>query len=479
MMRMNWKRFVWISIFLLMNAACLKPKNEWPPINDQFDPELELNCWLAKLNAIAPAEGAPILLDSNWTIAVQVSANDATGNFYNQLVVEDSTAGISIQLNVASLYTQFPVGRKLYLKLQGLYIGNYHGTYQIGAAPYRDQNGQLQVSAIPEKWMAQYIIPATLLPARQPYVTSLKTLQANGLQFVNRLIRIDDIELVHPNVDITYADALSSTSILLQDCTGGQIVLRTSNYARFQSSATPWGKASFTAVYTVYNGVGQLAIRDTSDVVLTGVRCDGSLQTAPTLVSIDSLRKIYAGKDTILGNLMIKGVVTSDVVHGNFGSGNIIIQDAQKGIIVYFGMSAFNLPFLGDSVTLNVSGSTLTQYAGALEIKNIKTAQLRVWASNIDVAPIKLSIATLNTNFKLYESVLVKIEGAKIMGSSSTFLGNKTLNDGTGNILLYTSSAASFATQLAPSITKTFQGIATPYNTTNEIKIRNPIVDIY
>jgi hypothetical protein len=180
-----------------------------------------------------------------------------------------------------------------------------------------------------------------------------------------------------------------------------------------------------------------------------------------------------------LGNYQICGVVTSDITNNNFGTGNIIVQNEQKGIILYFGATGSDLPLLGDSVTINIAGSTLTQYAGALEIKNIKVDKIKVWSSGNDVLPVALTIATLNTHFKQFESVLIKISDAKIIGSAGVYSGNKTLSDGTGNIILYTSSAASFANQLAPSITKTFQGIAMPYNATNEIKIRNPSIDIY
>jgi hypothetical protein len=459
--------------------GCLKPKNEWPPMDVHHDPSLIVNFCLAKLNTLSPIEGAPIKIDSNWTIAVQVRADDASGNFYNQLIVEDSTAGIAVQLNASSLFTKYPIGRKLYLRLQGLYLGNYHGTYQIGSLPYRDQTGLLQVSGIPEKLMPQYVIPASIIGEIQPLTISLKELKVPRVDLVNRLLRIEDVELVHPYVDLFYADPLSTTSILLHDCMDNQIVLRTSNYARFQSVPTPFGKGAICGIYTLYNGIGQIAIRDTSDVQCGLIRCDGSQQTAPVLLSIDSIRKLYTGKDTVLGNYQICGVVTSDVMNNNFGTGNIIVQNAQKGIILYFGTTASDLPLLGDSVTINLSGSTLTQYAGALEIKNIKPAKLSICASGIEVLPIPVTIAKLNANFKQYESVLVKILAAKIIGSASVFSGNKTLSDGTGTIILYTSSAASFANQLAPSITKTFQGIATPYNTTNEIKIRNPIIDIY
>ena len=103
---------------------------------------------------------------------------------------------------------------------------------------------------------------------------------------------------------------------------------------------------------------------------------------------------------------------------------------------------------------------------------------MKILAKGKSISPIQLTIAALNTHFEQYESVLVKIINAKIT-STGNFGGAKTLSDATGNIILYTSYSATFANTAIPTITKTFQGIATPYNSTKEIKIRNPALDIY
>ncbi len=46
------------------------------------------------------------------------------------------------------------------------------------------------------------------------------------------------------------------------------------------------------------------------------------------------------------------------------------------------------------------------------------------------------------------------------MTTSGNYSGSKMINDGTGTIILYTASTATFASQAVPTITKTFQGIA-------------------
>ena len=53
------------------------------------------------------------------------------------------------------------------------------------------------------------------------------------------------------------------------------------------------------------------------------------------------------------------------------------------------------------------------------------------------------------------------------------------LNDGTGSITLYTATGATFAGTAVPTTPKTVVGIATPFTSGNEIKLRDPAIDVY
>ncbi|MBL7713475.1 MAG: hypothetical protein JNL13_13470 [Chitinophagaceae bacterium] len=472
------KRNTSLLFVLLLLAACLKQKNEWPDTLPAADPALPVNFTLQQLNALYPAEGAPLLLDSEQVAAVVIRANDASGNIFRQLILEDSTAGIALLLDEDKLDTRFPVGQKVYLRLKGLYLGNDHGTLQLGALPVADNAGLMQVTAVQPRAFASHIVTTNVVVPMSPLPVNMADLTEPRRELVNRLITIKEVELANPEQDRQYAERTAATNISIRDCQGAQIVLRTSNYARFQAYPTPYGKGSITAVYTVYDGVGQLAIRDTNDMQMAVVRCDGSTRQDPEFISIQALRKLYAGRDTLLGHLAIRGVVTSDAVNRNFGAGNIIVQDGASAVMIYFGNQAAGLPDLGDSVTVGLSGAVLTRYNGVLELKNSKAAQVSVVGKGKSVPPLTLTLAALHKRFAELESVLVKIADAKITNPGE-YGGNKTLKDATGTILLYTSNSAAFASTPVPTITKTFQGIVTPYDTTKELKIRNPLLDVY
>ena len=69
-------------------------------------------------------------IESNLVVKGYVSSSDYTGNFYKEFYMQDDienpTAGIKVSINQVDSYNQFNIGREVYVKLQGLYIGDLH-----------------------------------------------------------------------------------------------------------------------------------------------------------------------------------------------------------------------------------------------------------------------------------------------------------------------------------------------------------------
>lgn len=456
-------------------CACLRKPLQFP---DQEKYTMSANTRIEDLLDNVPEQGKPKKLDSFQTLFCRVSADDASGNFYEQLILEDSTGAINLQINESGLFRRFPSGSAVYLKTDGLYLGNNHGNLQVGGPPAPDNKSVLQVSKISSSKISKTIFPAAdslILPELQ---VRMEELNANPQKYCNRLITIPEVEWEDPLRDEKFGNELSSTNTIIKSCSGAKLSVRTSNYADFRSELLPIGSGNICGVFGVYDEEGQLQIRNRDDLKMTAARCDGTILPIPIEISMQALRHIYSGRDTTLPPVFLNAVVTSDDTHGNFGSGNIVLQQGQQGITMFFGSSVSGLPQLGDSVKIYLGGATLTSYNGALEIKNISLTKVKLLATGIPVTPITLTIAELNARFADLESVLVKIEYARV-ASGGKYSGNKTLSDGSGNIILYTSSYASFANDPIPSITKTYQGIVTPYGSTKEIKIRYPEIDIY
>ena len=69
-------------------------------------------------------------------IEAYVISSDEGGNFYKQLVIQDApenpTAAIVVQVDKNPLFTQYEFGRKVYIKLNGLSVGEDNGVIQLG-----------------------------------------------------------------------------------------------------------------------------------------------------------------------------------------------------------------------------------------------------------------------------------------------------------------------------------------------------------
>ncbi|NNC83720.1 MAG: DUF5017 domain-containing protein, partial [Flavobacteriales bacterium] len=62
----------------------------------------------------------------------------------------------------------------------------------------------------------------------------------------------------------------------IQDCSGNEVILRTSGFANFAGEQVPGRNGTITAIVGQFNDDMQLFIRDVDDLDFTELRCDGS-----------------------------------------------------------------------------------------------------------------------------------------------------------------------------------------------------------
>jgi len=285
------------------------------------------------------------------------------------------------------------------------------------------------------------------------------------------LIQIkDSVQFVDTDTALTYADVSASKSSVnrtISDCSGNKLVVYTSGYANFAGVKTPTGKGLITALYFVYKTTPELILRDTADARLIHQRC------AANKITIASLRTLYSGSDVLLGALSVSGIVISN--SSNLAAGNIIIQDGNSGIDLYFGSTATTAKFNpGDSLSIDLTGGVLTNYKGMLEA-NLPTTALPVKAiaTGRVITPKTITIAELLNNISTLENTLLQINNATASSTSGTsFSGYKTLADATGNTTLYSSATASFAGSTLPTVCENWVGYANLF-TTVQFQIRN------
>lgn len=242
-----------VSVMLFF-TACVKGDFDTPDILIP-SVDFEANTTIPELIAMHTAGGLE-LIDTNIIIKGKVVANDETGNFYKQLIIEDENAGLQIQIDEKSLYTTYKVGQRIYVKCEGLALGEYGGNLQLGYIV----GGA--IGRIPSSLISQHLfldsLPGNPIP---PISMTIPTLSSGQL---NMLIKLDSVHF--PDAGQAFSSLTSSTNHDIMDQNGNTLILRTSNYATFAQSLIPSGIGSATGVLSIYNGDYQMYIRDLNDL---------------------------------------------------------------------------------------------------------------------------------------------------------------------------------------------------------------------
>lgn len=469
------------SLIILISAivgiiSCNKKFDTPPSAADQPIPAGYTKISVKDLKARHTTTAAYDSIGDKVALEVVVSANDRSGNLYKQMYVQDETGGIQIQLDQAGLYGPYPVGRKLWIKCDGLHLSDDAGVIVLGVKFF--VNGTPSIAGIESQRIKDYIIAGSLDNPVEVKTVSVNDLGTNMQnEYIGRLIKLQGYQFSKADMDKTYSDTSNykkTVNLYIQPgCTGTQQIVRTSAYASFAALNVPDGNGDITAIYTVFGSTKQFVIRDTTDVQFTGERCGAN---AP-IISLSALRALYNGSDVDIVSNKIKGIVISDPK--NISNGNIVLQDGNSGIDLFFGTAAATQLanfHVGDSLVVDISGGTLEKYNGMLEVVlsssavPLSAAGTAATGSGLSVVPVTRTIDEIGTKMDEIENTLVTIVNAT--ATSGTYSGNKTLTDASGAMTLRTLTTAPFANDNLPATCQNWVGYVSRFNTTNQIYIR-------
>ncbi|MFM6925831.1 MAG: DUF5689 domain-containing protein, partial [Ferruginibacter sp.] len=197
------------------------------------DPAIVANTSIAALKALHTTSGAYNVITSDLIISGVVVADDKSGNFYKQLYIEDATGGLQILLDATGLYGSYPVGRKVFIKCNGLCISDYNGTMELGIKA--TVAGAPSLEGIPGNLISQYVIGGSLNNPVTPHVVTLSQL-TTGMQdrYLGTLIQLDGFAFA--NLNATYSDTSaykSTVNLDIKNCSNQTVIVRTSAYADF------------------------------------------------------------------------------------------------------------------------------------------------------------------------------------------------------------------------------------------------------
>lgn len=239
-------------------SSCIKEDFDKPPINiPHFDSTGLTMITIAELKL--KYQGAIELVDTNYCLWGKVIANDESGNLYKTMEIQDATAGIELKLDRTSLFNAFHLGQRVYIKLQGLYVGDYNGLKQIGYI-YNNAIGRLPDALIDEHLFLDS------LPGKpiQPKVINITAIDEADL---SKLVKVEGVSFELPGSP--WAESTATTNRNLVDANGVVIpgfLVRTSNYANFTANPIPSGKGNIVGILSRFGSDWQFYLRDINDV---------------------------------------------------------------------------------------------------------------------------------------------------------------------------------------------------------------------
>ncbi len=134
---------------LCMAAGC----QEWEPvIGNQGEPSDAATVTMTPNMTIAQVKelykGTPYHFEKDIVIGGKIISSDISGNVYRSLYIQDETGAIEVKIGSTGLYNDYKLGQMLYVKCEGLTLGNYGGMLQIG---YEDPTGEYETAYIDVK----------------------------------------------------------------------------------------------------------------------------------------------------------------------------------------------------------------------------------------------------------------------------------------------------------------------------------------
>lgn len=237
-----------------------------------------------------------VRIDDGIQIKGVVTGNDAEGNIYNEIALQDETGGILVCIAQGGLCGQIQVGQEILIDLGGLYIGAYRSQPQIGV-PYTSTSTSGAKSVYPSRiaraeWQTRFKLigkpDAKKLVAKEFDYESLKGNETELYKYAGCLVKATGVGFAKADGKTTYAPKSEGASTGYgvmrafknmstgKDYTTNEFGVRTSCYSDFAAEKLPEGKLTVTGILTCYksqkkyNATAQILMRQQSDVQQMG-----------------------------------------------------------------------------------------------------------------------------------------------------------------------------------------------------------------
>ena len=253
----------------------------------------------------------------------------------------------------------------------------------------------------------------------------------------------------------------------LTDATGKIYV-----YSVLDASKSQWsskiangGTVTIYGKYLYYEQKSQHEVVDAYIVSYTSDSGNDDPVTPPSGNATATIAEVLASSGALASGTTIEAVVISNRALNNLTSKKgLYVQDATGGLQFYLGA---NHEFdFGDKVLIDLSGASLAEYNGAVQISGLAVEKIARISTGNTVTPKTVTIDDFLAN--KYEGQYVAIEGVQVVeadlnktfveGDAHTSINVETADGKT--FAIFSSRYASFGTKKVPQGSGTIKGIS-------------------
>ncbi|GAP42217.1 hypothetical protein TBC1_11346 [Lentimicrobium saccharophilum] len=267
-MKRIWQIFAGLFIILasVNLTSCVDGDFEEPPIIVPTV-EFEANRSIQQLKSyyLDTLSRTLTLIEEDIIISGIVVANDESGNLYKKMVIQDETAAIELSLDKTSLYNEYKLGQRIFIKCKGMYVGDYNNLIQLGYI----YNGS--IGRLPEIYIGAHLYRDGLPGAvPEPATLNLASLPTQSAEIIkdarmSTLVKIENVRFVEVG-ELFAPQDVDNTNRTLIDQGGKSITVRTSKYCNFAGDTLPGGYGTAVGILTAFGSTWQFTLRSIDDL---------------------------------------------------------------------------------------------------------------------------------------------------------------------------------------------------------------------
>ncbi|MGB3774556.1 MAG: DUF5689 domain-containing protein [Leeuwenhoekiella sp.] len=277
---MKQKPFIFLYFLLVLPfISCIQDDDFEVPQIDTESTSIKANFSISKakefyrgfdpvLIQAGPNSDTPLYLEG------YVVSSDEAGNFFRTLIVQDKpqnpTSAVAITTDATDIYTLFEPGRKVIVRVDGLYSGEFAGLPTLGL---QGDGGTGEVDRISTGEFDERVLRTNIVEEMIPFSLAIDEISEEHL---NMLIQLNNVQITEKELGESFANLNNTFGVdrPLEDCAGNELILRTSGFADFKNLELPEGNGKITSVLGKFNSNFQVYIRDREDIEMDGTRCN-------------------------------------------------------------------------------------------------------------------------------------------------------------------------------------------------------------